>query len=243
MLVIADHASDDGTEAWPSQATIAKKASCTIRTVQRSVNALCAEGYLRMEKGKGGSINCREDRRPHRYTINLKKLRGDSETGREERDDFDDLNGATFTPDTGRLLRPMNRPIEPSKETDRFDEFWSIYPLKVGKKKAQQAWVKALAEASAEEIVEGARRYREDPNRTPTFTAHPTTWLNAARWGDDPLPERKLAPEEKKARELEEARKRDQRARELAALLDAEYEEQKAKAVPMPADLRSLFRK
>ena len=40
LLVIADHASDDGTEAWPSQATIAKKASISIRTVQRAVNSL-----------------------------------------------------------------------------------------------------------------------------------------------------------------------------------------------------------
>jgi hypothetical protein len=137
----------------------------------------------------------------------------------------------------------MNRTIEPSIETDRFDEFWNTYPLKVGKKKAQQAWAKALGEASAEEIISGAQRYLEDPNRSPSFTAHPTTWLNAARWGDDPLPDRILSPEEKKARELAEAQKRDTRARELAALMDMELEEQRQKAVPMPEELRAFLRK
>ena len=110
LLVIADHASDDGTEAWPSQATIAAKASISIRTVQRAVHSLVNAGYLWMEKGAGGSANCREDRRPHRYTINIKRLRGDTESTREERGDIEAINGATLATPTGRLSRPMNHP-------------------------------------------------------------------------------------------------------------------------------------
>jgi DNA-binding transcriptional MocR family regulator len=119
LLVIADHASDDGTEAWPSQATIAAKASISIRTVQRAVNSLVAAGYLWMEKGAGGSVNCREDRRPHRYTINIKRLRGDTESTREERGDIEADNGATLATPTGRLSRPMNHPNKPSNEIGR----------------------------------------------------------------------------------------------------------------------------
>ena len=33
LLVIADHANDEGTEAWPPQATIATKATISVRTV------------------------------------------------------------------------------------------------------------------------------------------------------------------------------------------------------------------
>jgi hypothetical protein len=36
----------------------------------------------------------------------------------------------------------------------------------------------------------GAERYRDDPNRTDEFTAHPTTWLNRDGWNDAPLPSR-----------------------------------------------------
>jgi hypothetical protein len=243
LLVIADHANDDGGEAWPSQATIAKKASVSIRTVQRAVNNLCKEGYLRMEKHKGGSATCREDRRPHRYTIQLHKLRGDKETTRIKRGDSDDLDGATLTTDTGRLSRPKNLPLEPPLETPAFDLFWSIYPIKVGKKKAKDAFDKALTETDIATLIAGATRYAEDPNRVEAYTAHPTTWLNAGRWADQALPERELSKEEKTARELSESRRRAEIEKAEAAKYWKEQEEARLRAVPMPEELRKLLRR
>jgi len=74
------------------------------------------------------------------------------------------------------------------QKTDTFDEFWSVYPRKVGKADALKAYAKALKNASAAEILEGATRYAQDPNREPEYTAHPATWLNRGSWSDDPLP-------------------------------------------------------
>lgn len=107
LLVIADHANDEGTQSYPSQATIATKASVSIRTVQRAVNSLCALGFVRVFKHSGGSAGCREDRRPHLYQINIGKLRGDTVTARKG-------DGATMTTSTGRHSRPKNHPLEPS---------------------------------------------------------------------------------------------------------------------------------
>jgi hypothetical protein len=243
LLIIADHASDDGTEAWPSQATIATKASISIRTVQRAVNSLVAAGYLWMEKGAGGSANCREDRRPHRYTINIKRLRGDTESTREDRGDFDDINGATLTTPTGRQSRPMNHPNKPSNETPEFDLFWKSYPIKVGKAAAQKAWVKAIKVDSADVIIAGAVRYAEDPNRHPSFTAHAATWLNAHRWNDSPLPPRVLTADEKKARELEESKAKTERERQEYLKWQQEIREAEARSVPPPADIVEFLRK
>jgi hypothetical protein len=259
LLVIADHASDDGTEAWPSQVTIGKKASISVRTVQRSVNSLVAKGYIWLQKGAGGSATCREDRRPHKYTINLSVLRGDVQTTRKPRGDFEGDDGATITPDTGRLSRPMNLPKEPSieppvvrtlrteegiiKANTPFDLFWKIYPLKVGKGAAKKAWDKALQEADQDSIINGALQYAQDPNRHPSYTAHPSTWLNAGRWADDPLPAREISPEEKKAQEVESARLKFERERKANEAWFAEQEEQRAKAVPMPESIKSLLRK
>lgn len=209
LLVIADHASDDGTEAWPSQATIATKASVSIRTVQRCVNTLVRAGYVRMEKHAGGSASCREDRRPHRYTINLGRLRGDIVTGRQPQTD-----GATLTTTTGRQQRPKNHPVEPSIIIQAFDAFWKIYPRKVGKIVAKAAFEKALGVTTPQEIIQGAERFASDPNRVDEFTPHPSTWLNQGRWADDPLPERTLTADERKAREKAEAEAR--RLREVA---------------------------
>lgn len=72
----------------------------------------------------------------------------------------------------------------------KFDEFWELYPRKVGKTAARKAWVKAQQTADADTIINAARNYANDPNREPAYTAHPTTWLNEGRWDDEPLPAR-----------------------------------------------------
>lgn len=238
LLVIADHANDEGTQSYPSQVTIARKASISVRTVQRAVNTLCAQGYIRVLKHSGGSADCREDRRPHLYQINIARLRGDSMTGRT-----DVADGATMTTSTGRQSRPKNHPLEPSKKHQEFDEFWSIYPRKVAKQAAMKAWLKAVQSASAEVIIQGARRYADDPNRHPAYTAHPATWLNAHRWSDEPLPQRELSKEEQVAKEREEARRRREIEEQQSAEFFAQLAEQKNRAVPMPQSFRDLFRK
>ncbi len=68
-----------------------------------------------------------------------------------------------------------------------FEDFWAVYPKKVGKRAAQIAFTKALKRgAEAEVMVENALAYRNDPNRNPDYTALPTTWLNQDRWLDEP---------------------------------------------------------
>lgn len=244
LLVIADHATDEGDNAWPSQATIATRASCNVRTVQRSINELAAKGYLWVEKRGGGSANCRDDRRPHRYTIVLKKLRDDKLPPRKsKRDDIDDSNDPALTTATTRQSRPMKHPIETPLETpNTFDNFWKAFPRKTAKGAARKAWDKLKPEEQLA-AIEGAERFAADPNRDETFTPHPATWLHAERWSDEPLPPRKLTPEAQKAKELTEARERAARDSEAAkrlAELDARAREQ---AVPMPEYIKDLLKR
>jgi hypothetical protein len=53
LLAIADRADDDGTDAWPSVAWIARKARVSERTVQRSINTLVRLGELAVVRGNG----------------------------------------------------------------------------------------------------------------------------------------------------------------------------------------------
>ena len=78
---------------------------------------------------------------------------------------------------TGRI-----RDLE-AKES--FERFWSEYPRRVGKPKAQAAFVAALGRASPEDIIAGAKRYATDRCREDAYTAHPTTWLHQGRWQDE----------------------------------------------------------
>lgn len=69
-------------------------------------------------------------------------------------------------------------------------KFWSTYPRKASKQAARRAWDKITATVDPSEIIAGAERYRDDPNRVDEFTKHPSTWLNAGCWEDAPLPAR-----------------------------------------------------
>ncbi len=71
-----------------------------------------------------------------------------------------------------------------------FDAFWAVYPRHEAKKAARASYQRARKTGSAEAILAGAQRYRDDPNRADQFTKHPTTWLNQGCWTDDPLPTR-----------------------------------------------------
>ena len=74
-----------------------------------------------------------------------------------------------------------------------FNEFWNAYPIhNGGHANSLKAFSKALKKATAEEIILGTQKYRDDPNRTKEFTAYPATWLNQERWADPPLPPQSL---------------------------------------------------
>jgi hypothetical protein len=132
---------------------------------------------------------------------------------------------------------------ETDKRKDLFDDFWKIYPLKVGKGAALKAFLKAVRTTDADIIIKGATRYKLDPNRSQAYTAHASTWLNAQRWLDEALPTRNLSSAETKEKELQEARIKSEREKEEAAKWFKEQEEARRNAVPPPAELRELLRK
>lgn len=180
LLVIADHADDQGENAWPSIATIARKASLSERQAQRLVKSLTKVGLLAVEEQMGGRRDMRDDRRPNRYTVILDGVTPMSPGG-VVRGDIGDVHGVT----------PMSpKPsLEPSNSylsvPDRFDDFWNVYPSRKARGAAVRAWKAALKKADADTIIAAADSYGRDPKRDPAFTAHASTWLNGERWLDE----------------------------------------------------------
>ena len=73
----------------------------------------------------------------------------------------------------------------------RFDEFWEIYPRKVGKDRARTSYLAATRRTDEQVVIDGALRLAQDPNLPEAqFIPHPTTWLNRGGWQDEPLPDR-----------------------------------------------------
>jgi len=111
LLVIADHASDDGTNSYPSVGTIARKSSMSARNVQRCLSRLEGQGLVSIQRQQGGPSYYDPSRRPNAYTINGATLshliveRGDIQSPRG-------VTGATLPPD----LQSPKPSIEPSEE-------------------------------------------------------------------------------------------------------------------------------
>lgn len=92
--------------------------------------------------------------------------------------------------DDARVELPLEDLRAPSDE-ELFEEWWSVYPRKASKGGARAAYKSARRKTSAASLLEGARRYADDPNRDPSYTKHAATWLNSECWNDPPLPARR----------------------------------------------------
>lgn len=69
-----------------------------------------------------------------------------------------------------------------------FESWYAIYPVHKGRGQALRGYKTARKKATAETLLEGAKRYRDDPNRKPEFTKHPATWLHSEGWLDESQP-------------------------------------------------------
>ena len=262
LMGIANHQGDGG--AWPAISTLAKYAGgVSRRTVQRSLADLVKTGELETTLQAGGSYGDQPNGKPNLYRVlvscppecdgspNHRRKRdllegGDADVtgdihdagGRRTRHGGDDIHVAGgMTPTSPE---PSIEPsIEPSLNREdvkiAWTEFWEVYPRKAGVADAKKAFVKQFTKYG-HEVVEGARRFAQDPNLPveKQYIPHPSTWLNQERWNDEPLPERKLTPEQVAERNRQLNAIRRDKDREATARLFAEMAEANAKATPPP---------
>lgn len=80
---------------------------------------------------------------------------------------------------------------QPSKTLaeKRFDEFWTAYPKKVGKKAAWSSWNKLRPDAELHDkimtAIGKARATDQWQRENGRFIPNPATWLNQGRWDDE----------------------------------------------------------
>lgn len=112
LLAIADHAGDDGRDAWPSQATLGKRARIARRSVQRAIASLVEMGELAVDEHAGGTHFTDPRHRPNRYSVLMDKGRH-SDASKSARGDIHDAKGrhscalgATCTSHESSLIHP-----------------------------------------------------------------------------------------------------------------------------------------
>lgn len=192
-LVLRSYAMGRGT-AFPSRRTLAQAMGTSMPTMDAAKRCLLKIGAI--------TVKSRQHDNGHKAT-NLYRVRWQQPEG-GSKETYPRGSKETFLGwqrNLGIEAYPLEADIlEADKEIVRkpvvvgddptFDAFWNTYPRKEGKAAARMAWVKAVRKADVQTIMEGAARYRDDPNRESAFTAHASTWLNGERWEDDPLPNR-----------------------------------------------------
>ena len=190
LLIIADHADDNGQNAYPGIARIARRASLSERQVQRILSDLVKRNLLVIDRQRGGGVDLRSDRRPNRYAIvgvTSTSSRGvDGVTFEGLRGDISALHGVTpMSPNPS-----IEQPIEHSGAEvigETFERFWNAYPRKVGKRDAKMVFVRMMRRNDAPPIddVLGAVAVLVAENREMRFIPHPATWLRQGRWEDE----------------------------------------------------------
>lgn len=86
---------------------------------------------------------------------------------------------------------PVRIPPAYTEAPPSFDEFWAIYPKKVGKKEALRAWRKGKCDARAQEIIADVKKRSTTDQqwlRQTQYIPNPSTYLNQERWNDAILP-------------------------------------------------------
>lgn len=72
-------------------------------------------------------------------------------------------------------------------QEEAFNAFWELYPRKVSKLDAVKAWKQMTREYSPDEIIAGLRcNLPALESREKQFIPHPSTWLRAGKWMDEP---------------------------------------------------------
>ena len=77
-----------------------------------------------------------------------------------------------------------------STSSTEFEDWYAVYPRKVGRGQAEKAYRKAKHGVSAETLLAGAKAYAalcRAKETEPQYIAHPATWLNGQRWTDEDL--------------------------------------------------------
>lgn len=185
LLAIAECANHEGTDAWPSIATICNAANMGERSVQDSLRRLVAAGGLEINYNAG-------PRGVNRYRIIMctpaesAPPQNPHRCGLRRATPAESAPEPSLEPSLERSLTTFE--ISPARAS--FDDFWTAYPRHAGKRDASKAWAAAVKRADPVQIIAGASRFAADPNREDAFTAFPATWLRRDGWDEDPLPPR-----------------------------------------------------
>lgn len=188
LLCLADHANDDGSNAWPSVERIGRLCSLSSRAVQ----------YHLRELQRTGRIEVTSAASQHKPTAYRVTPRGAESAPRKvcapqitsPGVQIPAPRGAESAPDPKRTKRTTS--MLAGRPT--FDLFWRDWPKKVGKQEAFDYWLKHVRLDEVPAIMVGVQRERVRGPEELKFLKDPVRWLKGRRWEDELEPTEGAAP-------------------------------------------------
>ena len=180
---LADHHNGETNRCFPSLKRLSECCEMSKRSVQMQIDHLKEIGLLRIEH------SYRPDGQQTSNNFVL-ELTGNPENASEAGGWQNLLGGVAKSARGGWQNLPANNLVSNNLVSKqdifiKFDEFFSVYPRKVGKGAAKKAWEKAIEKTDADYIISSADAYAASvEGKDVKFIPHPTTWLNQERYDD-----------------------------------------------------------
>lgn len=171
LLGIANHADDEGGNAWPSVRTLSRYANMSERSVQRALKRMADEGHIVVRRQRGGTADTSADRRPNLYQVVMSGVTFTSPRVQDgpERGDTRVADGVTHVspePSSEPSIRDAAAPRARNPLWDSVAEVcgWTGRTLTRSEQGRIAKAVKELREVDAtpEDVVARARKYRKE---------------------------------------------------------------------------------
>ena len=180
---LADHHNGETGDCFPSHKRLAELSEMTDRSVRNHLGDLADRGLIQIiqrNRDNGSQTS-------NGYLLMLNDTHGD--TGPRKNIPTPKENISTHPQKNIPILNLVNNNLvnEPLYSVQiAFDKFWKIYPRRVGKAKAKEAFNKAVRKVTLDTIISAVEEYAYIvKGKDKKFIPHASTWLNQERWDDE----------------------------------------------------------
>jgi hypothetical protein len=187
LIRLADAGGEKTLSCWPSLTRIAKDCCCSRATVIRAIATLEKSGHIKCIRRKGTS---------NKFHVQpvapCNQLQIDTSCAVIP----DQLHGDT-TPVALCNPNPKGTQREPKDINARFEQFYSAYPRKEARGRAEKAFraiMKSKDAPTVEQLIAGIERYKQTDTFKAGYVKMPATWLNDKSWLDQPIDKHASTP-------------------------------------------------
>lgn len=171
-MALADYA-DEAWSCFPSVEQLAQYTAQGEKTVRDHLDALEEAGVITRERQR------RDDGTLGRYRFKIH--RRNLPVANFARGEKQPEPAADFATHNPQLEPPV---VSSARGAPEFEQFWALYPNKVGKRAAEKAFIAARKRVEVDRLMSGLATYVNKSDDRPW--CNPATWLNQDRWEDRP---------------------------------------------------------